>query len=364
MKIVDLKVHAIKPFGSVRNNSRWKKKKNVFSFVKITTDEGVEGCAVSSLPGGNPMALESVIEFIKPEIIGKDPLDRELIYYILNFTGPFFRINRFFNSAIDCALWDIAGKAAGMPIYKMLGAYRDKIPAYASTLSYDTIEEYIALAHECADAGFVAYKIHGFNEPDKDIELCEAVRAEFPKMELMLDSMGCFERDGALKVGRALERLNFRYFESPIREEDIEGHCMLRRKLDIPISGTELNLYGFLGYPDNITRGAVDIVRTFGDYIGGITPMVKTAHLCEAHHLKNEPHSFGPTLVQAAHLHVMLAMRNCDFFEVSVPQGVFDAGMKDVIRVEKDGMIYAPTKPGLGYDIDWDYINENIDRVF
>jgi L-alanine-DL-glutamate epimerase-like enolase superfamily enzyme len=91
--------------------------------------------------------------------------------------------------------------------------------------------------------------------------------------------------------------------------------------------------------------------------------MIKTAHLCEAHHVKNEPHSFGPTLVEAAHFHVMLAIRNCDFFESAFPEGIFTAGMKDRIRVE-NGYAYAPTKPGLGYDADWDYINDHTDRVF
>ncbi|HYE84583.1 MAG TPA: enolase C-terminal domain-like protein [Clostridia bacterium] len=364
MKITDVKVHALKPFGAIKNNNQWEVKKNVFSFVRVITDEGIEGCGVSSLTGGNPMALESSINLIKSVLIGKDPLDRERIYYELNFTGSFFRINRFFNSAVDCALWDIAGKSLGLPVYKLLGGYRDKIRAYASTLAYSTVDEYVRLGHVCEDAGFTALKLHGFNEPDRDIELCEAMRSEFPHMDLMLDSLCAYDRAGAVRVGRVLDRLNYYWYESPLREEDIEGHCMLRRKLDVPIAGTELNQIGFLDYPEYITRGAVDIVRTFGDYIGGITPMIKTAHLCEAHHIKNEPHSFGPTLVQAAHFHIMLAIRNCDFFESPVPEGVFDAGMKDTIRVQKDGMVYAPTKPGLGYEIDWDYIDNETDRVF
>ena len=95
-----------------------------------------------------------------------------------------------------------------------------------------------------------------------------------------------------------------------------------------------------------------------GDAAGGITAMRKTAHLCEAFNRNFEPHSYGTTLVQAAHLHVMLSMKNCDFMEIPVPQGILDVGMKDVIRVEKDGYVSAPTKPGLGYDIDWDTIKK------
>jgi L-alanine-DL-glutamate epimerase-like enolase superfamily enzyme len=332
--------------------------------VRVFTDAGIEGNLMVWLTGAAPLALESSIENIKSKVIGKDPLDTEAIYYDLNFKGSFFQVNKYFNSAIDCCCWDIAGKAANRPIYKLLGGFRDRVKAYASSLVYDTIDEYIDLFKTCKEQGFTAFKIHCWGVPEKDIELCEAVRAAFPEEDLMLDAICAYDRVGALKVGRAMDRLNFYWYESPLREEDIEGHRLLRRKLDTPIAGTELNMIGFLDYPEYITSGAVDIVRTFGDYIGGITPMRKTSALTEAFHLKHEPHSFGNTLVQAAHLHIMLATRNCDFFESPVPEGIFDYAMKDTIRVQKDGYVYAPKKPGLGLDVDWDVIDNQTARVF
>ncbi|MFZ7101616.1 MAG: enolase C-terminal domain-like protein [Peptococcaceae bacterium] len=364
MKISDIKVHALKPWGTLKNHAAWKPRKNIFNLVRVFTDEGIEGTMMTCLTGAHPLALESCIDNIKSIIIGKDPFDRERIYYELNFTGSFFKVNKYFNSAIDCALWDIAGKALGLPVYKLMGGSRDRIRAYASTLSYPAIDDYIKLGKDCEKQGFTALKLHGFANWKEDIALCEAMRAEFPNMDLMLDCLCEYGRAEALRVGRVLDKLGFYWFESPLREEDIEGHIMLRQKLDTPIAGTELNMIGFLDFPEYITRGAVDIVRTFGDYIGGITPMQKTAHLCEAFHIKNEPHSFGNTLVQAAHLHVMLSMRNCDFFESPVPEGVFDAGMQETIRIDKEGYVHAPTKPGLGYEIDWNYIEENTEKVF
>jgi L-alanine-DL-glutamate epimerase-like enolase superfamily enzyme len=364
VKITDVKVHALKPVGNWKTHAGWKPRKFTISLVRVFTDEGIEGNFMVWLTGASPLALESSIDNIKSKVIGVDPLDTEAIYYDLNFKGSFFQVNKYFNSAIDCCCWDISGKAANRPIYKLLGGYRERMRAYASSLANDTIEEYIQVCRTCKDQGFTAFKIHCWGIPDKDIELCEAVRAEFPDMDLMLDALCSYDRVGALKVGRALDRLNYHWYESPLREEDIEGHRLLRRELDIPIAGTELNMIGFLDYPEYITSGAVDIVRPFGDYIGGITPMKKAASLSEAFHLNAELHSFGNPLIQAAHLHVMLSVKNCEFFEAPVPEGVFDYGTKDTIRVQKDGYVYAPKKPGLGLDIDWDFIDNNTDKVF
>ena len=364
MKITDIKVYALKPFGAIKNNNKWPVKQNVFSFVKVMTDEGIDGYGISSLTGGNPLNLESSIKGIKNSIIGMDPFDREKIYYELNFTGSFFRINRFFNSAIDCALWDICGKALNKPVYKLLGGYRDSMRSYASTLAYPTVEDYISRSKGWEKDGFTAIKIHGFGDAKKDIELCQAMRDEFPNIDLMLDSLCAYTRKEALEVGRAIDKLDFYWYEDPMREEDVEGWKNLRRRIDTQLAGTELNQIGFLDYKNYINNGACDIVRTFGDFMGGITPMMKTAHLCEANHMNIEPHSFGPTIVQAMHFHVMLAVKNCDFFESPVPEGVFDAGMKDVIKINKDGTVDAPTKPGIGYDLDWDYIDNETEKVF
>jgi L-alanine-DL-glutamate epimerase-like enolase superfamily enzyme len=364
VKISEVKVYCIKPFGSVKNSNSWAARKRIYNFVKVVTDDGLEGCALNGLGGSDPSVyLASNIKRIRETVVGKDPFDRENIYMELNFSGSPFHVNRIWNSMIDIALWDIAGKAANLPIYKLVGAYRDKVRAYASTLAYPAIEDYINLGRECRELGFTAYKLHGFNEVKKDIELCEAVRAEFPDMDLMLDSLCSYDRKGALEVGRVLDRLGFYWFESPLREDDLEGHRILRQKLDIPISSTELELTGFIGYPKYIQRGATDIVRPFGDAIGGITPMLKTAHLCEAHHIKIEPQSFGHTLVQAPHLHISLVSANCDFHEAPVPEREFMPFMKDGIHVQKDGFVYAPTKPGLGYDIDWEQIEREVDYV-
>ena len=142
------------------------------------------------------------------------------------------------------------------------------------------------------------------------------------------------------------------------------GLADLTRSFKMPITATESVTEGLRGYPKYLTGNVVDTIRSVGDWIGGISAMRKAAALCEAFNTKYEPHSYGTTLVQAAHLHVMLAIHNCDLFELPVPEGILDIGMKDVIRVTKDGFVEAPTKPGLGYEVDWDKIKELTLREF
>ncbi len=117
-------------------------------------------------------------------------------------------------------------------------------------------------------------------------------------------------------------------------------------------------LGGLHAYPPYLTNHLGDILRGIGDLVGGITAMRKAAALCEAFGVKYEPHSYGSTMICAAHFHVMLAMHNCDFVELPVPYEPFEQGMLDVMRVGPDGLVHAPTKPGLGYEVDVDAIDE------
>jgi len=106
-------------------------------------------------------------------------------------------------------------------------------------------------------------------------------------------------------------------------------------------------------YAELVRNRATDILRCILERIGGITPAMKLAHLAELHAMKMEPHSFGNQTTQFAHLQVMLAMENSDFYEAPVPQGTFDTDViKDTIRIDEEGFVHAPTKPGLGFEVD------------
>lgn len=359
MKITEIKASILKsPDHMFQWKEEWPPRQVPITLVRILTDEGHDGNVLTWLL--SPGELQDAIEGYRARLVGRDPHDVEAISHEL--TDGLEKPNAA-SSAIDICLWDVLGKYHDQPVYKLLGAARHRIRAYASTVMYEKVQEYVDLALECREQGFNAYKLHAFGVPDKDIEVCRAVRdAVGDSMDLMLDPVNAYDREGAYKVGRVLEELDFFWYEAPIPDSDLQGLTDLTRRLTIPVTAVESVMNGLRFYPPYLTGHVVDAVRSVGDVMGGITPMKKSAGLCEAFGVKYEPHSYGTTLVQAAHLHVMLAIHNCDLVELPVPQGILDLGMSDVIRVGPDGYVEAPTKAGLGYDIDWDEIDKLTQR--
>ena len=337
----------------------------------VVTDSGIEGnyTLADRYPHPNWSNL-GWLEFAKKALIGQNALDRARI--TSQWIPPKRRLGQSsYASAIDNCLWDIMGKAVGLPVYQILGAYRDKVLAYASTRHLKTAEEFVELALKCKAEGFKALKIHPpqfppHTRPDYklDIEVCKAVRqAVGDDFLLLMDPVGIYNRFEAMKVGRVLDELNFVAYEDPLPTKDIDGYIELRHALDVPLHTGEF-IGSIYDYGEYIRRNAVDVLRFIVDNVGGITGGMKIAHLAECYGLDCAPHNWGDTLDHAVHFHCELAVPNCEFFEMTVPQGIFERPyMKDKIRIAKDGYVYAPKKSGLGYEIDRDELDRITTRV-
>ncbi|GBD11804.1 L-talarate/galactarate dehydratase [bacterium HR23] len=182
-------------------------------------------------------------------------------------------------------------------------------------------------------------------------------------MVLMLDSMWAYTYEDALRVGRAIEALDFLWYEDPLAEEDIYNYTKLCQKLDIPIMSIEWVPGRFYGTPVWILLKATDILRGDVAVSGGITPLVKIAHLAEAFRIKCEVHHGGNSLNNVANLHVIMAIPNCDYYEFFPSTGANKFGLVEDIEVDSQGYVHAPTKPGLGYEIDWDLIRRETVQV-
>ena len=331
--------------------------------VTVQTDAGVEGHSFlgSSRQGADAFA-GPLIEFAKPAIMGANPLDIGAIWHRL------WKMNRSVSTnaigAVDVALWDVAGKVANLPIHRLLGTCRDRVPAYASSGWLPTPEAYGEEALHFKGLGWTAYKIHPHAIPRIDIKICQAVRkAVGDDMTLMLDSTWAYGYEDAVRVGRAIEELNYFWYEDPLVEEDLYNYIKLRNKLDIPIMSTEYAPGRLYGMAQWIQQMATDILRGDVAVTGGITPLVKIAHLAEAFRMKCEIHHGGNSLNNVANLHVTMAVNNCDYYEVFPSSGANKFGLVKDIEVDDQGFVDAPEKPGLGYEIDWDLVKRETVQV-
>ena len=325
--------------------------------VTVETDEGISGNSFlgSSRVGADHFAL-GLIEFIKPIIMGRNPQDIGAIWWDL------WKMNRSVSTyvigAIDICLWDINGKIANQPIHRLLGTCKETVPGYSSTAYHSTKEEYAEEAIKFKEMGWTAHKIHPHGNPKYDIEISKAVReAVGDDMKLMLDSMWAYQYEDAMRVGRAIEDLNFYWYEDPLVEEDIYNYIKLHDKLDIPIMSTEYAPGRYYGMTQWITQFATDILRGDVAVTGGITPMIRLSHLAEGFNMKCEIHHGGNSLNNVANLHVTMAVPNCEFFEYFPCTGANMFGLVEDIQFDS-GYVHAPTKPGLGYDIDWELLHK------
>jgi L-alanine-DL-glutamate epimerase-like enolase superfamily enzyme len=324
--------------------------------VTIETDQAVEGHAfLGSAMRGADNDAHSLIRFLRPVVLGQDPLDRERLYQALCLRARSTTWRAI--GAVDVALWDLAGKVAGLPVHRLLGSYRDRVPAYASSAVLDGAEAYVEEALAFKARGWTAYKIHPPADPRVDVDVCRAVReAVGADFTLMLDSTWAYDYPAALRVGRAIEALDFHWYEDPLPEDDLLGYVRLKRHLHIPILATEYAPGGFTALAPWVAAQATDFLRGDVAVKGGITALVKAAHLAEAFHLNLEIHHGGNSLNNVANLHVTMAIRNCEFFEVLLPAAAQQYGLAEDIEVDREGFVHAPDAPGLGARIDFDLI--------
>ena len=262
--------------------------------------------------------------------------------------------------AIDVALWDLAGKAAGVPIHKLMGSYRESVPAYASSAVFETVEEYVEEAVHYKALGWSAYKIHPPAVATQDIKICEAVRrAVGDDYRLMLDSTWSYDYPDALRVGRAVEALDFYWYEDPLPFDDLYGYVKLKQVLSIPLMATEMPSLGPTSYAPWIMQQATDYLRGDVAIKGGLTSCLKTAHLAEAFQMNYEVHHGGNSLNNVANLHLIMAISNCEYFEVLLPDTVQKHGLINDIEVDANGLVHAHQQPGLGAEIDFELIEHN-----
>lgn len=343
-----------------------------FGVLTIQTEGGVDGHAFVGGAGSVPeYAARTIAEIVRPQLIGSDALDVGMIWKRL------WRQERTLGTvvigSVDVALWDIAGKVAGLPVHRLLGTVRHSIPVYISSWLHERPEDYAAEVAHYRQAGYTGYKFHpptqfrsrgGRDVPlSVDIETARLVReAAGPEMALMSDSPLVYTYEEALRFGRVLEELDFAWYEDPLPPDDIYGYERLRKQLRIPILATEMTGGGPFTYAEWVRRQATDYLRGDVAFKGGITSLMKIVHTAEAFGLGFEPHDGFNAVGNVAGANVTMAAPNAGWFEILTiqPTGVygidnFGYGLAEGLHVT-DGVLHAPTRPGLGCTLDWDLL--------
>ena len=339
--------------------------------VRIRTDDGLEGAYVTHWVGTQASLGQSLM--LAPHLIGRDPEAREQIYDDLK--RELRAYDHMGHGPIDIALWDLAGRKYGVPVAKLLGGFRWRLPAYASSYhgqedkgGLDSPEAFADFADHCRSLGYVGFKIHGWLDGNvrREVENVLKVRKRVgDDFRLMIDP-ACQLRTfmDALEVGRACDDAGYFWYEDPYRDASVSAfaHARLREKLKTPLLITE-HVRGLEQKAGFVVAGGCDMIHADPEYDMGITGAMKIAHLAEAMGLDVQLHASGP-----AHRHCMAAIRNTHMYEQALvgpgmPNAmppVYTCGYSDLLEdIGADGCFGVPTGPGLGVGYDWARIEKS-----
>ena len=323
--------------------------------LTLGTDDGVRGEGLAMCFGAErAKALDQLVQSLRPEVLGRDPLLVEAIWQdlfrSLNFLGQ-AGMTVIAMTPIDLACWDIIGKAAGQPLYKLFGGYRERVPVYNSSGLWlsTTPLEVAAEAADMVEAGFRAVKLRlGSKTVGADVARVEAVRdAIGPEIGLMVDANQGLTVPHAIRLGRELERFDLVWFEEPVATWDYEGHAEIAAALDTPIASGETE-YLRLGLRHMIDHRSADLLMPDLQRMGGYSEFLRVIGQIDAAGLPFSPHLFTE---HSAHL--VASSANAPYVEWMPWFGALYGG---TLQPGDDGMIAVPSAPGVGVTFDWDAI--------
>lgn len=329
--------------------------------VRITTDEGIVGIGEAGFSAEYfPTVAPAIRHQLAPLLLGEDPLDiRRLWEKMHSATHIWGRkgIETYAISGVDTALWDIAGKVAGLPIHALLGTDKHAVPAYfaPSLKGLDAISDEARAAME---QGYSAIKLRGGKGIAPDVELVAGIRDIVgDSMLLCLDANMGYDRREALLLAREMEKLGLYWLEEPIQSKSLEQYAMdhtwLNERVEINIAGGE-SLFTRYEYVGLLNPRAFDILQPDAVSVGGISEAKRVADMASAWNIQCIPHiacSSGTGIGMAAGMHVILSSPNSTLMEFDAYRGPgWDGLLKEPLQIV-DGSVFAPDAPGLGVEL-------------
>lgn len=358
VKITDIRVESYSwPRAKPISNGKHTYTHSGVGLVFIDTDEGTTGIGL----GGGKGVIGATIDYLKPLLIGEDPINVERLWHAMwvpKLIGRRGLTTRAI-SAIDIALWDLRAKVAGMPLYRMLGGYRDSVPTYIADGYYEDgkgLKELQQEVSEHVDGGAKAVKMKvGAISINEDVARVKAVReAVGPDIKLMVDANCAYRWYEAVQLAVRIEAFDPFWFEEPIAADDYEGHKRIAEKTTIPIATGE-NEYTRYGFRDLIAMGCVPILNADAKILGGVTEFMKVAALAQAHDLDIAPHG-----AQEIHIHLVSAIANgliLEFYPRRMDP-MWGKIYNETLTLNDDGTVSPPDVPGIGIEPRYETLSE------
>lgn len=329
--------------------------------TRIYTNDGIVGSAVTYFGRINSgMATVKMIidRELAPILIGRNPHHvralRKEMYVATEYYGT-LGVANFAIAAIDNALWDIKGKAANVPVADLLGTRRPSIPAYAMVGWYydGGMKEFIRQCTDAAEEGFRALKLKvGRDTLAEDVERIRAIRAELgDEFRIMVDANCIFDEAEALRRGRAYEELGVFWFEEPIQPYQRDSHVRLAQQLDIAIAIGE-NYFTRHQFYDVIKAGCADIIQPDNRRAGGVTEWLDIGSICDVSGIRLASHGGGP-----GNVNVLCALESAIYIEcgsLKEDEEFYATPLK-----MENGCLLIPEVPGMGTDLDEEYIRRH-----
>ncbi|MBI3973013.1 MAG: mandelate racemase/muconate lactonizing enzyme family protein [Chloroflexi bacterium] len=325
--------------------------------VRITTDDGLAGWGEAHSPPIPRVAQTLIADLFAPQLVGRDPLAIDAIwdalYTSMRLRGYSTGVMLEALAGVDIALWDLAGKALGQPVYKLLGGpYRTKIPCYLSGVPGSTVEQRVEHAKQLVALGFTAMKTSiGRGSLDADLEGVEAIiDAVRGKANVLVDAHGVYDARSATEAGRRLERAGAGWLEDPLPPEDVDGYAALCAALDLPVASGEAECTRWQ-FHDKLRRRAADVILPDVCRAGGITEGRKIALVADLYNVPWCVHASISTPVHlAAGIHLAAATPN--FLLCEYPNAFRAGPLANALLTKPiayaEGHLLVPDAPGLG----------------
>ena len=352
MKVTDVKTFVVDCF-----RTNW-------VFVKVYTDEGVDGVGEATLEY-KEKALLGAVEHIRDYLVGQDPRDIERHYHDI-YRDAYWRGGAVLMSAlsaVETALWDILGKSLGVPVYRLLGGkLRDRVRIYVNGwfAGAKTPEEFGEKAKAAVQRGVTAMKWDPFGkaylelsnkELDRALACVAAVREAAPDADLLIEGHGRFDVPTGIRIAKELEPFRPMFFEEPVPPDNLEALKAVREKSPVPIAAGE-RLYTLRAFKDLFEQRAADFIQPDVSHAGGIMELRKIAAAAEAYYIPFAPHNPSGPVANAATLQLAACCPNFTILEIMYSDVTWRADVTNEALTYADGCLEIPDKPGLGIELD------------